>query len=120
MKNYVIKHGVRGMFYVDKNDVNNVGVIEPIASHIDWIYSATEDGTINLPNGTTKEVKKGDFVIVFYTAPYTNNSVIVIDSKEWKENIQSEEEYRIKQRENERDPQNINCESCDCAKPESK
>jgi len=95
MRKYVIKPGFRGMLSLD-TEVENYDIIEPIRSHIDWVYSIPEDGVIKNPSDNTlstndgMEVKAGDLVIAFYKAPYAKNQFVVISSKEWKENMDLE------------------------------
>ena len=92
MRNYVIKPGYRGMFLINTEN-EEVDVIDSMSSHIDWVYDVPEDGILKITNGETKEVKKGDKVIVFYTSPYTKNIAIVVNSAEWNENVILEKEY---------------------------
>lgn len=95
MRKYVIKPGVRGMFSLD-TEAENCDIVEPIRSHIDWIYSIPEDGVMKSLSDSTSstndemKVKAGDLVIAFYNAPYTKNQFVVISSKEWKENMDLE------------------------------
>lgn len=92
MRNYVIKPGYRGMFLINTEN-EEVDVIDSMSSHIDWVYDVPEDGILKITDGGTKEVKKGDKVIVFYTSPYTRNVAIVVNSAEWNENVELEKEY---------------------------
>ena len=62
MKNYVIKPGFRGMISINK-ETEDIDIVKNIYSHIDWIYMAPEDGVLTMPDKTTKDIKKGDFVI---------------------------------------------------------
>ena len=96
MRNYIIKPGVRGVFSMDA-ELNDFDVIDPIASHIDWVYTIPEDGEVQLKNGAKKQVKKGDVVVVFYTSPYTKNQFVVVDSEEWRENIKLEDDLTAEQ-----------------------
>lgn len=96
MKNYIIRPGTRGMFSVNTENVEDVDIIEPIRSHIDWVYAVPEDGVLNVANNK-KAVKKGDVVIVFYKSPYSKNIAIVVNSDEWNENIVLENEYDAKE-----------------------
>jgi hypothetical protein len=92
MRNYVIKPGYRGMFLINTEN-EEVDVIDSMSSHIDWVYDVPEDGILKITDGGTKEVKKGDKVIVFYTSPYTKNVAIVVNNAEWNENVEFEKEY---------------------------
>lgn len=107
MKNYVIKPGYRGMFSINTEN-EEVDVIDSMSSHIDWVYDVPEDGVLKITDGETKEVKKGDKVIVFYSSPYTKNIAVVVTNAEWDENIKLEEEYKNKQKSDTR------CECSDC------
>lgn len=107
MRNYVIKPGYRGMFSMDKEN-EEVDLIDSMRSHIDWVYDVPEDGVLKITNGETKEVKKGNKVIVFYASPYTKNIAVVVDSAEWNENVLLEEEYNNDQK------NKSCCGECDC------
>lgn len=107
MRNYVIKPGYRGMFLINTEN-EEVDVIDSMSTHIDWVYDVPEDGILKITDGGTKEVKKGDKVIVFYTSPYTKNVAIVVNSAEWNENIILEKEYNSVQK------SNNHCKCCKC------
>lgn len=92
MKNYFIKPGFRGMISINK-ETEDIDIVKNIYSHIDWIYMAPEDGVLTMPDKTTKDIKKGDFVICFYDSPYTKSPVVVVESDEWVENVRLESEY---------------------------
>lgn len=104
MRNYVIKPGYRGMFLINTEN-EEVDVIDSMSTHIDWVYDVPEDGILKIADGGTKEVKKGDKVIVFYTSPYARNVAIVVNSAEWNENVELEKEYNSI-------PKNNNCDEC--------
>lgn len=92
MKNYFIKPGFRGMISINK-ETEDPDIVKNIYSHIDWIYMVPEDGMLTMPDKTTRNVKKDDFVICFYSAPYAKNPVVVVESDEWVENVKLESEY---------------------------
>lgn len=92
MKNYFIKPGFRGMISINK-ETEDVDIVKNIYSHIDWVYMAPEDGVLTMPDKTTKDIKKGDFVICFYGAPYAKYTAVVVESGEWAENVRLESEY---------------------------
>lgn len=115
MRNYIIKPGVRGVFSMDA-ELNDFDVIDPIASHIDWVYTIPEDGEVQLKNGAKKQVKKGDVVVVFYASPYTKNQFVVVDSEEWRENIKLEDEYKEAQKQSDNESQCCDCVDCCCEK----
>lgn len=88
-------------------ETQNLSVVKPIRTNIDWIYQADEDGEFTMDDVTT-EVKKGDFIIKFYenkeakTAPYA-----VIRSDVWTNNIDALNKY------DEERGKRISCENCD-------
>lgn len=110
MRNYVVKPGMRGMFSINK-ETDEVDVVDCMRTHIDWAYQVPEDGILLLPEGVKKEVKKEDIVVVFYSAPYSQNIAVVINSDEWKENIKAECEYEKQQKDQKKD---CTCCECDC------
>lgn len=101
MIKYFIKPGQRGLikFDAETEELDSIGYM---TTHIDWMYEVPEDGMIQFPepDGTmvTKSVKKYDFVIQFYESEGNKHNIIVIKSKEWKENIKSQEAYAEKLR----------------------
>lgn len=108
MKNYVIKPGTRGMFSVNLEN-NEFDVVDPMSSHIDWVYDVPEDGVLKIANGEDKQVKAGDKIIVFYTSPYTKHVAVVVSNEEWNENVKLEREY------NEKMVHKADCDrECDC------
>lgn len=112
MKNYFIKPGFRGMFSINK-ETEDIDVVNNIYSHIDWVYMVPEDGVLTMPDKTKKNVKKDDFVIAFYSAPYAKYTAVVVESSEWAENIRLESEYeRQKEANKETLSDNTDCGCC--------
>ena len=72
-------------------ETENIGQVDALHTHIDWIYRIPEDGEFTM-DGVTKPVKKGDFVIKFYKVEGFTNPFIVFNSEEWINNIDAEEE----------------------------
>lgn len=99
-------------------ETENIDSVEPLRTHIDWIYRIPEDGEFTM-NGVTKLVKKDDFVIKFYKTEGFTNPFIVFHSEEWANNIDGEEEaFKNKIEKVKMAQQNeacCNCEMCDNA-----
>lgn len=96
MTKYIIKPGMRGLFSVNHEE-NKFDVIDYMHTNIDWAYQVPEDGEL-IVEDEMMQVKKDDIVIVFYSRPYKIHKAIVIDSKEWKDNIAAEKAYEEEQR----------------------
>lgn len=89
MKNYIIKPGVRGLFSYNP-ETEDLDYTDYMRTNIDWAYLVPEDGEVKfIEDGNTivKSVKKNDVIIQFYKADGQKNRIIVVKSKEWKENI---------------------------------
>lgn len=72
-------------------ETENISCVEPLRTHIDWIFRIPEDGEFTM-DGVTKFVKKDDFVIKFYKTEGFTNPFIIFHSEEWANNIDGEEE----------------------------
>lgn len=87
MTKYLIKSGMRGMFYVN----DSVDVIDYLRTNIDWMYRIPEDGVLTVRNKDDSteilEVKKDDIVITFYPGKEVKHNVIAIHSDEFIDNI---------------------------------
>lgn len=94
-------------------------MIDYISTGIDWMYMIPEDGEIyyNEPDGNTvkKAVKKYDIVIQLYSNRYNKHNILVIRSKEWKENLKAFEDFKRAQ-----ECDKEGCEICDDCQPISK
>lgn len=85
---YFIKPGTRGLFHIDES--GDFGVTDYTPTGIDWVYQVEETGTLTIDLETEKktyDVKKDDFVVVFYKKPGLKDPVIIIHSDEWNDNI---------------------------------
>ena len=81
---------------------------------IDDVYFIKEDTKIVFERGETKselEAKAGDIVITFYEEKFPNR-VIVVDSKQWKENLEAYEAYEQQMKEEWAKKNDAPC--CDC------
>lgn len=124
MKKYIIKPGIRGMFSVDKEN-GDIDIVDYLGTDIDWMYRVPEDGTLNvqLYNKETRaketrtyEVKEGNVVVLFYLEEYTKNPVVIVDNKEWSENIEAKKAWQEQRelRQTNSDAPCCNCK-CECA-----
>lgn len=84
---------------------------------INNIFHIKEDTNVVYEKGdvkTTLEAKAGDIVISFYEDEFPNK-IIIVDSKEWKENLEAYEAYQQKQKEEWAKRKAEGCDKCcDC------
>lgn len=100
-----------GRINIDEN--GNVSPCETAREGINNIIRLKEDTVIKYSydsNTTTIEGKAGDLIITFYELNFPHR-VIVVDSKEWKENLDAYEAYEQKQKEKWAEK---NAEECGC------
>lgn len=113
MNRYLIKPGIRGMFCV--NEDMQLSASDYVSTDIDWVYLVPEDGILNVQledNETvTYPVSKDNLVIVFYKRDGQKQRVIVLDNKQWIENINGIKEESLKRAKKYEEDTNENCES---------
>lgn len=107
-----------GRIMLDEN--NNPKSFDRSRSSIDDIFFIKEDTKIVFERGEYKaelNAKAGDIVVTFYEEQFPNR-VIVVDSAQWKENLEAYEAYEQKMREEwakKNDENDLKpCECCDC------
>lgn len=112
MKKYLIKRGHAGLISVD-TETNDLNVTSYLSTGIDWVYRVPEDGVVSIQDTDfkNKEVKKDDFIILFYNSAAPKHAAVVVTSKEWVENIEAKRKLDEAQ---ECDICDCNCEKC-CA-----
>lgn len=109
MSRYLIKQGKRGMVSLDEND--DFDIIDYMRTNIDWVYEVPEDGVLEYKTEDKVkmyDVKKGNFVIQFYTNPNNVHDIIIIDNKEWKENVDALKKIELERATG-------MCETCICS-----
>ena len=104
-----------GRIMLDEN--NSPKPFDRSRSSIDDVFFIKEDTKIVFERGETKselEAKAGDIVVTFYEDEFPNR-VIVVDNKQWKENLEAyeawEQEQKLKWAEKNGDQP---CKCCDC------
>ena len=101
-----------GRIMLDEN--NNPKPFDRSRSSIDDVFFIKEDTKIVFERGETKselEAKAGDIVVTFYEEKFPNR-VIVVDSKQWKENLEAYEAYEQQMKEEWAKKNDAPC--CDC------
>lgn len=110
-----------GRIMLDEN--NNPKSFDRSRNSIDDVFFIKEDTKIVFERGEYKaelNAKAGDIVVTFYEEQFPNR-VIVVDSAQWKENLEAYEAYEQKMREEwakKNDENDLKpCECCDsCCK----
>ena len=117
MKKYFLKPGTSGMVSVEPETMD-ISMVEYCRTGIDWIYEVPEDGTLSVNDTDIQNmpVNKGNIVILFYSDYGLKHRAVIIDNKEWEENIEA---YKAKQLEDAKKYANEakccgDCETCDC------
>lgn len=107
-----------GRIMLDEN--NNPKPFDSSRNSIDDIYFVKEDTKVVFNRGENKsevEAKAGDIVVTFYENQFPNR-VIVVNSEQWKENLEAYEAYEQKMKEEwakKNDENDLKpCECCDC------
>lgn len=118
MNKYMIKEGLRGLYYLGEDGEMDVQDYTP--SRINYMYVADHDGKltyIKRDNSKTEfDVKKGDLVLEFYSGYDFPNQCIVVQSDLWKENIEASKEAALKRAEQYKKTKCGDCISCEnCA-----
>lgn len=101
-----------GRIMLDEN--NSPKPFDRSRSSIDDVFFIKEDTKIVFERGETKtelEAKAGDIVVTFYEEKFPNR-VIVVDSKQWKENLEAYEAYEQQMKEEWAKKNEAPC--CDC------
>ena len=101
-----------GRIMLDEN--NSPKPFDRSRGSIDDVFFIKEDTKIVFERGETKtelEAKAGDIVVTFYEEQFPNR-VIVVDSKQWKENLEAYETYEQKMKEEWAKKNDAPC--CDC------
>lgn len=101
-----------GRIMLDEN--NSPKPFDRSRGSIDDVFFIKEDTKIVFERGETKtelEAKAGDIVVTFYEEQFPNR-VIVVDSKQWKENLEAYETYEQQMKEEWAKKNDAPC--CDC------
>ena len=118
MNKYMIREGLRGLYYLGEDGEMDVQDYTP--SRINYMYVADHDGKLTYikrdGNKTEFDVKKGDLVLEFYSGYDFPNQCIVVQSDLWKENIESSKEAALKRAEQYAKTKCEDCSQCEnCA-----
>lgn len=104
-----------GRILLDEN--NTPHPVDHSRSAIDNLFYVKEDTKVVYEKGEEKvecDAKAGDLVITFYEEQFPNK-IIIVDNAQWKENINSYEEYEQKRKEEWAKRNAENCDKCcDC------
>ena len=101
-----------GRIMLDEN--NNPKPFDRSRSSIDDVFFIKEDTKVVFDRGEYKaelEAKAGDIVVTFYEEQFPNR-VIVVDNKQWKENLEAYEAYEQQMKEEWAKKNDVPC--CDC------
>lgn len=102
MNKYMIREGLRGLYYLGEDGEMDVQDYTPI--RINYMYVADRDGKltyIKRDNSKTEfDVKKGDLVLEFYSGYDFPNQCIVVQSDLWKNNIETYKQECLKRAQN--------------------
>lgn len=118
MNKYMIREGLRGLYYLGEDGEMDVQDYTP--SRINYMYVADHDGKLTYikrdGNKTEFDVKKGDLVLEFYSGYDFPNQCVVVQSDLWKENIEASKEAALKRAEQYAKTKCKDCEQCEnCA-----
>lgn len=101
MNKYMIKEGIRGMYFLGEN--NKMDVIDYTSTRINYMYVADEDGELTYikRDGSKQElnVKAGDLIVEFYSGYDFPNQCIVLQSETWKNNLDAYKQACLKRAE---------------------
>ena len=108
MKTYLLNSETSdALCFEDTN--KTVSYVKAYSDHVRKVIPIMEDGALKVSEEDVRNVSKGDIVVLFWkNDKYTKNSVIIIKSTEWFENILSEIEF-----ENKRSKRNVILDECD-------
>ena len=101
-----------GRIMLDEN--NSPKPFDRSRGSIDDVFFIKEDTKVVFERGEYKaelEAKAGDIVVTFYEEQFPNR-VIVVDSKQWKENLEAYETYEQQMKEEWAKKNDAPC--CDC------
>ena len=118
MNKYMIREGLRGLYYLGEDGEMDVQDYTP--SRINYMYVADHDGKLTYikrdGSKTEFDVKKGDLVLEFYSGYDFPNQCIVVQSNLWKENIEASKEAALKRAEQYAKTKCEDCGQCEnCA-----
>lgn len=89
MNKYMIKEGLRGLYYLGEDGEMDVQDYTP--SRINYMYVADHDGKLTYikrdGSKTEFDVKEGDLILEFYSGYDFPNQCIVVQSDLWRNNL---------------------------------
>lgn len=110
MNKYMIREGLRGLYYLSEDGEMDVQDYTP--SRVNYMYVADHDGKLTYikrdGNKTEFDVKKGDLVLEFYSGYDFPNQCIVVQSDLWKNNLEAYQLACLKRAQN-----SVTKECCD-------
>ena len=115
MNKYLIKEGLRGMYFLGEGDEMNVADYVP--TRINYMYTAEKDGKLTYirrdGSKTEMDVEAGDLVLEFYSGYDFPRQCIVVKSELWKNNIEAQKEAALKRAEKTKNLGDVpNCADC--------
>ena len=118
MNKYMIREGLRGLYYLGEDGEMDVQDYTP--SRINYMYVADHDGKLTYikrdGNKTEFDVKKGDLILEFYSGYDFPNQCIVVQSDLWGNNIEASKEAALKRAEQYAKTKCEDCAQCEnCA-----
>lgn len=107
MKTYLLNPYTADMLCFEDID-KTVSYVKEYGDHVRKAIPIMEDGALKVSEEDVRNVSKGDIVVLFWgNHDYIKNSVIVIKSPEWFENLLAKIEF-----ENKRSERNILLDEC--------
>lgn len=91
MNKYTIKENLRGMYYLGEDGEMDIQDYTP--SRINYMYVVDHDGKLTYikrdGSKTEFDVKKGDFILEFYSGYDFPNQCIVLQNDLWRNNLEA-------------------------------
>ena len=114
MNKYMIREGLRGLYYLGEDGEMDVQDYTP--SRINYMYVVDHDAKLTYikrdGSKTEFDVKKGDLVLEFYSGYDFPNQCIVVQSDLWNNNLETQKQEALKRAQNKECISD--CNDCPC------